>query len=145
VTYDILVLGLLPNVPVPLLSLTTALGGLPDSPGDVTGIYKLAQRWMITFCTALGSMPYQSTSGSSFPEDVQQGQVLTEADAMSFFALAAVDVANQLVQAQLPTDTPDEILSGATLIQVGLGDPPTLTVQIQSQTSLVDVTFIVPG
>ncbi len=83
-----------------------------------TGIRKLAQRFLIEFLTARGSMPYQPLRGTVFMVKASQGYLRTVADVRSAFAEAMIDMYENLTKAELGTEPDDERYAGAELTAV---------------------------
>lgn len=93
------------------------------SSGEVcTGIQKLAQRWVMEFLTAAGSMTFMQERGCSFIPAVNRGSLRLEADIEAEFGFAAADVQKNL-NTDDTDDTPDdERLAEAHLMQIVLQD-----------------------
>lgn len=91
-----------------------------------SGSLKLAQRWLLEFCTEIGSIPYRPDRGCVFMTELRSGQLLTEADVFTSFSVSAAQVAQVLALDQLPDDDPSEILSEAKLVELQLSDTAVL-------------------
>ena len=99
----------------------------------VTGIQKLAQRWVLEFLTPIGSLLYLPTRGTPFSLQLQQGILQNNLVATQAFNLSAALVAANLAADTLDTDPPDEVLDVAVLqnLEIGAGSL-TLSVLIKS-------------
>lgn len=107
-----------------------------DLPGGmvVTGVAKLAQRYLLSLFTDRGSLVYLPTSGTDFLSDARKGLWRTVADVHQSFASARLDVARQLVRVQQTTDSADEQYASSELLGVDFqGDQVVLQIQILSQ------------
>ena len=114
--------------------------------GDVvTGILKLAQRWLITFLTKRDSIKYDyrrrgQPVGTQFMHDVSDGVIHTETEMFSAFALAELEARRQMQAEDKSSDPPDERLDKAALTSVRItGDTAELTVKIFSKAGSVDL------
>jgi hypothetical protein len=86
------------------------------SSGDtVTGIQKLAQRYLLKLMTRRGSIPYMATEGSTFMPLIVDGGAVSEADVFAAFTAASVDVASSLAKEELATDDNSERFGAAYL------------------------------
>ncbi len=93
-----------------------------DDGGQVcAGIQKLAQRWVLEFCTDIGSMPYAKTRGSEFMEAARDGLLATELDVYQRFNLDGENIRRGLVNEETDDDPDDERFAGAELTAVVLG------------------------
>ena len=72
------------------------------------GIQKLAQRWLIEFLTALGSIPYLADRGTDFIYKVRSGRIRTELDARLAFSFAKEKVALNLRREDVAGSFPDD-------------------------------------
>lgn len=104
------------------------------SSGEIcAGVQKLAQRWLLEFLTATGSMPYLPTRGCSFISRLRSGQIQTTLDLETDFNFATVDIANNLRAEEDDTMPDDERYKSATLLAATLlGDEASLTIQLTS-------------
>lgn len=91
----------------------------PDGDGRlVSGILKLAQRFLLELLTIQGSMPFNQSRGSSLLMFVRQGQIRSEIDANVLFRYCVSQVQTNLVLDQLPTDDPSELYQSVTVNSV---------------------------
>jgi hypothetical protein len=133
---------------IDIMAINTADGRLFDSTSTgrvVTGIYKLAQRALITLLTETGTTKYdfrslESVLGCDFMTDLRMGYLRTEADVFGSFALAELQVRSQL-QAEESGDEPDDerynmMELSTLLLQQGTA---TMTVKLYSQSDSVEV------
>lgn len=105
----------IPNSPGPA---TQALVTPTYSGGVVSGSQKLAQAFAIILMTPLGSIPYLPLRGSKFVPLLQQGMA-SEADVLTAFAAAQIDVSRFFASIQPATTTPaNEAFARATLNQI---------------------------
>jgi len=126
----------------------TAQGGMFDANSTgkvVTGIWRLAQRFLLTFLEIPDTVTYDYRNngvvrGTQFMQDLRQGYLRTDAQVHSTFALSAIQ-ARQQIQAEYTEDDPDdEKLKDVRLGGVDLSDGViTLTVQIYSMSDSVEV------
>jgi hypothetical protein len=129
------------------LTLTMTAG---DISRRVAGIQKLAQRYMLTFFTPKGSVPFRPGFGSIFMPAVSGGLMQSRTAVVQYFSFADADVAQQLrVQDQSPAGlaTPaDEQYASSALLDYGV-DTGSSTLYIKMQlTSQAGAayTFILP-
>jgi len=105
------------------------------APGSIcAGTQKLAQMVAICLLTDRGSVYGQPARGTDFMTALRSGGVQTVADVGVLFGSAALDISNQLNDAQ-PSDAPDdERLDSLTLDSAALlGDYLQLTIRITSR------------
>lgn len=96
---------------------------LPGNAGAVvTGIDKLAERFVIELMTELGSLPYKTDRGTSFVTEAKAGQLVTEVDVFGAFALAINRLRINLNNEEAATDPLDECFSSAEIISLKLAD-----------------------
>ena len=116
------------------------------SGGEITtGIQKLAQRWLITLLTELGTVKYKPTMGTTFMTQLRQGYIRSDADMRALFALSELRVREQLnneVTATTPLDEQyrDASLTGVTVIPGYVN----ISVTFRSRAADGTSTFIVP-
>lgn len=84
----------------------------------VTGILKLAQRFMIMLMTEQGSVKHLPDYGTEFMALARQGYLRTEIDVRAAFAEALVDIKEQLRLVETTADPDDERFETAELIAV---------------------------
>lgn len=107
----------------------------PGEQGEaVTGILKLAQRWLVEFLTIRGSIRALPGRGSRFMSDLRSGSLRTTLDAEQAFNLAAKQV-RQNLQREETEDTPeDEAIASTTLERLTIsGDTLIIDVTLTSQ------------
>lgn len=86
----------------------------PDDKGEiVTGGAKLAQKYVVILMTEKGSIPYAKNRGSNFINILRLNGMATEADVLTAFAGAQLDLGAQLKPKA--TDPPDEQFAKATV------------------------------
>lgn len=101
--------------------------------GVVTGIAKLVQRFLLTWLTDQGSMPYLPNAGTDFMLQLQSGSIRTDNDAIAFFGFAMQSVSSQMQAEELATDPNDERFASAVLLGTSIvGDTLTYSVQVNS-------------
>lgn len=94
--------------PTGMQTLTPALADATNPSGAICcGIQKLLQDFLRRFATKKGSKLFDSTYGTEFLTDLQQGYLRTELDVQTAFSMAAGDVAAQFA-AITTDDTPDD-------------------------------------
>ena len=129
----------------------TATGGMFDalSTGQVlTGILKLAQRWMITFLHESDSVKYnywgrETPVGTTFLVQLRQGAARTNAAVVALFMLAEIAAKQQLLAEETEDDPDDERYKKAVLNNMTIaGDYIRLDVTVYSLSD--EVTLIVP-
>ena len=86
----------------------------------VTGIQKLAQRYLILFMTNLGDIKYAEEQGTEFLKTVINGGVQTRSDVVILFAFANSNVEVQLDADDSSDDPPDERFQSAKLLSYDL-------------------------
>lgn len=89
----------------------------PENNGQIcVGIQKLAQRWLLEFLTALGSMPGRPTRGSTFIAQVKRGQLFNQIDVSAAFASDEIDIRNNLRNEEYAGMPDDEKIDNAQLL-----------------------------
>lgn len=118
----------------------------PGSTGKiVTGIYKLAQRFYIALLTEVNTVRYDYEGrglpfGCGFMTAVRRGEIHSDAEVFSEFALAELDIRRQIRSLETDTDPDDEKYGSVTLSQVTINkDTAELTVQLASKASNVQL------
>jgi hypothetical protein len=108
---------------------------LPGQSGAlITGIAKLAQRFLIELLTEQGSLTYQPERGTMFLTRIRAGIVHTSQDLFSEFTSAEATLRNNLLLEETNDDPDDERYSSASLISASLfGDQATLTIRVTSR------------
>lgn len=101
--------------------LTQALASAGESGAVVTGVHKLAQRFLLELLTAAGSMPYTPDRGCQFMPDAVRGTWRTAADVEQSFHSSLVDVRRNLQREESSADPDDERFASAALSSVVLG------------------------
>ena len=129
----------------------TATGGMFDAQSTgqvVTGILKLAQRFLITFLHEPGSVKYnywnrETPVGTTFMSQLRQGVARTNAAVSALFQLSEIAARQQLQAEETDDDPDDERYKKATLGDMTIdGDYLMLKVTIYSLAD--EVTLIVP-
>lgn len=87
----------------------------------VTGIRKLAQRFIMRLLTSKGSVRFDPTFGSDFMTSLRSGQLRTDYDVRSIFSAAAADIETQLRAEELSSTPGDEQYKSAELAGVTIG------------------------
>lgn len=91
------------------------------SAGEIcTGIQKLAQRWVLEFLTETGTLLFDPTRGCDFMTVVRAGLLRTEADVLTQFRFAQIDITRNLQAEESSTTAIDEQFASATLTSVEL-------------------------
>tara|TARA_A100001015_G_scaffold298353_1_gene380972 strand:- start:316 stop:786 length:471 start_codon:yes stop_codon:yes gene_type:complete len=117
-----------------------------ESSGEITtGIQKLAQRWIITMLTELGSVTYKPEMGTTFMTQLRAGEVHSDADMRALFTLTELSAREQL-QNEITTTTPlDEQYLSASLEAVTVSNGNiSITVNLYSKSPENTATFIMP-
>lgn len=105
----------------------------PQGATGVTGIQKLAQRFMVELLTIRGSV-LLSDRGSRFMADVHSGYIRLPVDARAAFSRAVVAISPKLVAEESDTDPDDERFESAELEQVAIfGGRLVLVIRIRSR------------
>jgi hypothetical protein len=92
--------------------------------GEVlTGIFKLAQRFLMLLLMDKGSQQYNPNAGSTFMIDARRGSWRTSTDVLQSFSFAMVDIKRQLLAMQLDTDPLDEQFNSVTILSIVLTSP----------------------
>ena len=103
-------------------------------PGYIcTGIEKLVQRWLLEFCTELGSFKFLPERGTNFFTAFKRGLLQSEVNILAEFGFAADRIFNTMLLS-IPESAPDdERLDSAVLIETAiLADQLQLTIAINS-------------
>lgn len=79
----------------------------------VTGIMKLAQRFLMELLTERGSLKYQPLRGTTFMIQANTGGLRTTFDAEQAFQSELIDIKRNLRAEDSPKDPPDERLQDA--------------------------------
>lgn len=101
---------------------TQALITLNNNGVAISGTLKLAQRFILELMTEKGSIPYLPTRGTTFITEAKYGELITEVDVYSSFALALLDIATNLNDEELTTDPTDESFDTAQILNVIIGN-----------------------
>lgn len=108
-------------------------GEIYASGAVLTGIRKLAQRYVLELFTRRGSLAYRSRRGSSFLDRFHQGTIRTSADIFQAFAIASGEVQEALTAEEQLTDPDDERFASATLLSATVnGLESSITVSLKS-------------
>jgi hypothetical protein len=84
----------------------------------ITGIQKLAQRFLLELLTRTNSLRYLPARGTSFMTAARTGLIRTEFDAFTYFAVALGTVETNLRAEEAETDPADERFDSAELAQI---------------------------
>jgi hypothetical protein len=114
------VLAYRPTYGKPAKSLIAALADETTGGEIVTGIQKLAQRFMLELFTENGTMSYLPDRGCSFMTEARQGGWQTTIDVMAAFSAAIVDISKNLLNEESSLDPDDERYKSAELLSVTL-------------------------
>ncbi len=96
-----------------------------------TGVQKLAQRWTLEFLTPVGTIPYKTSRGCFFIQNIISGNIRTDVDVIAFFSSASSEVArNLLSEESTETDSPDERYASASLDSFSIGSDGKLTLNV---------------
>jgi hypothetical protein len=96
----------------------------------ITGIQKLAQRYLIELLTELGSLRYLPRRGTQFMIDARAGFWRTPADVQSSFSSSSLDLRTNLIGEESEDDPEDERFAGADLLSVALSAPDYVTMSV---------------
>lgn len=108
----------------------------PGEGGEVvTGIVKLAQRFLVLLLTERGSLDYLPDAGCTFMTDARKGGWRTSADVLQSFHFALLDIKRQLRSVELDGDPDDEKFAGVTVLGIVLSprDRAVLRLALTSQ------------
>ena len=115
-TYDLAIFVPGPSLAVPS---KMQLFDATDPGLVVTGIVKLAQRFLLTLLTPVGSRPFAPASGTRLLPTIRTGNIANELDARMAMLFAISDAEMQLVNEEDPTTDPaDERFLNAEVLQV---------------------------
>ena len=119
---------------------TQALATSAGTGRYITGIEKLAQRFIIELMTQQGSMQFAQPRGSVFVERITQGNIISELDLATAFGIAMLKVRSNLISEESNADPDDERFVGAELTSVQVGtDRIGLTIQITNRAGTVGI------
>lgn len=114
------------------------------TPGEIcAGIQKLAQRFLLTFLTDLGSIRYRPDSGTDFMRSLRQGRIRTEADMRAVFALAELQARAQLQSEESTSDPADERYKKTTLTAMTITSG-TIKLHVKTESRAESANFILP-
>jgi len=123
----------------------------PSSGGKiVTGIIKLAQRWLITFFNEEDTVKYdyflrRTQRGTPFLTRIREGSIQTEADLRALFALSEIQARQQMFEEETSDDPDDERYDGAELIDLEIGQGNiSMTVTLRSRADFVELIVPIP-
>lgn len=108
-TYDLSMVRIQPNG-APAIQ---QIAGPGDIGRIITGSDKLVQKYVVILMTEKGSIPYAPKRGSNFINILKMNGMYTEADFLTAFAGAQLDLSSQLKPK--PTDPSDEQFKKATV------------------------------
>lgn len=85
-----------------------------------TGIQKLAQRFIMEFCTITGTMPFDGARGCRFMREFYNGRLRTEGQIRTAFAFSEVEVSRNLRAEEDDTMPDDERYDYAELLRTAI-------------------------
>jgi hypothetical protein len=139
---DLLLMDNIPSSQTTLLIQSLVLPG--QAGAAITGIQKLAQRFLLELLTDQGSLTYLPNRGTQFMLQLRSGAMRTAADVRSAFILAESTARGTLRREQSPTAPADEKYVRAELLSVTLeADLISLRIQVISEAGS-DVVLIYP-
>jgi len=110
----------------------------------ITGIQKLAQRFLIRLLTEAGSILHLPEEGTQFMTEARQGLFRVQLDVEASFAEAMFDVEQQLKGEELAGDPPDERFDSAEIVSTSLAHGKVvLRVRLRAESG-ANTEFIVP-
>lgn len=115
ITYDIALFQVPPSPSVPDLQ---RLWGDDGGGRMLTGIRKLAQRFLLELLTIKGTIPFAASRGSDLLAFAKTGRIRSEVDAHMLFQYAVGQVEVNLRADELPTDELDEQYSSVSVTSV---------------------------
>lgn len=133
--YDYQIVQPIENATTAETRLSLELFSSDNSGFILTGIRKLAQRWLMEFLTISGSMTKLPARGSTFMQSALSGKLRSSQSVEHEFARAAGQVAQNLAVAEEANIPADEQLSEARLVSFTV-DPPA-EVNADSGTTIV--------
>ena len=107
-TVDLLLLKTILNVPVVGKRVELDVSNVSGEPMIVSGVEKMAQRYVIAFLNAMGSTKFRPDHGTDIVPRVATGLVYSIATLESAAAEANMLAARQLSMADADEDTPDD-------------------------------------
>ena len=107
-TVDLLLLKTILNVPVAGKRVELDVSNVSGEPMIVSGVEKMAQRYVIAFLNAMGSTKFRPDHGTDIVPRVATGLVYSIATLESAAAEANMLAARQLSMADADEDTPDD-------------------------------------
>ena len=130
--------------PVGNARLVEALAPDDASGAIVTGVQKVAQRFLVELLKEQGSMPFRPDEGTVFLTEAKEGRFQTQADVLGAFARGVVE-ARRVIQAdESEDDPPDERFVDAEVLEVFVA-PGTAVVKFRIVTAAgSDRQFIFP-
>lgn len=84
----------------------------------VTGVQKVAQRFLVELLKEIGSMKFRPDEGSVFLTEAREGRLQTQSDVISAFARGVESVRATIQADELDSDPDDERFVTATVSQV---------------------------
>ena len=111
------------------------------------GIQKLMQRYLVAFCTIIGSQPNYPTFGTDFMSKLESGGRYSQTDIYHMFNFANSDVTSDFMEYQrtatvtLPDD--EQLMKAELLDFSAIGDVLQMRIQLTSKQG-DSVTFVVP-
>jgi hypothetical protein len=85
-----------------------------------TGVQKMAQRWVLEFCTPTGSMRFEPTRGVDFVQHARTGRLRNEIDVIAEYNFAAMRIKQNMANEEVPEMEDDERLDTDELLGIAL-------------------------
>ena len=107
-TVDLLLLKTILNVPAVSQRVQVDVTDVAGEPMIVTGVEKLAQRFLLSFVNALGSTKFMENHGTDIVPDVAKGMIYNESTLQTAAATANLIARTQIIKGDDGLDTPDD-------------------------------------
>ncbi len=102
----------------------------PNSGQVCTGVQKMAQRWVLEFCTVTGSLKFQPLRGVDFMQVARRGGFRSEADVIAEYNFAAVQIKQTMQNEEVAGMQDDERLALDELLELVL-EPGRLSIKVR--------------
>jgi len=109
-----------------------------SSGATVTGIEKLAQRFVLKLMMRKGSIPYKPNEGTMFVELLLNGRASTELDVFTIFAAALADITTTITAEEQTTDPSEEKFKSALLKKIII-QPGKLAIDVEVKSQAGEV------
>lgn len=119
---------------------------LLDETGEAqicTGLQKLAQKFLIVLHTEKGTVPYRPDFGTDFIPNLRSGKVRQEADLMSVFTLAEIDI-REVLKSLETDDTPADEKYSAAVVKGTLVTPGYAMLKVELHSEDSQATYLLP-